>query len=45
MRLRQQAKDDKAKINELQMQVDFAKKLRPGSRKTGSNLCCDRGPG
>lgn len=27
MRLRQQAKNDKAKINELQMQVDFAKKV------------------
>ncbi|GLY19852.1 transposase [Kineosporia sp. NBRC 101677] len=27
VRLRQQAKDDKAKINELQMQVDFAKKV------------------
>jgi len=27
IRLRQQAKDDKAKIAELQMQVDFAKKV------------------
>ncbi|GLY19712.1 transposase [Kineosporia sp. NBRC 101677] len=27
IRLRQQAKDDKAKISELQMQVEFAKKV------------------
>lgn len=29
----------------LRMEVDFAKKWRPGSRRKGSEVCCDRGLG
>src|SRR5664280_1816296 len=45
IRLRAGLKDDKATIAELQMQVEFAKKWRPGSRKASSEVCCDRGLG
>jgi hypothetical protein len=35
----------RAENAELKMQVEFAKKLRPGSRKTSSEIRCDRGLG
>src|SRR5664280_2132279 len=45
IRLRAELKDDKATIAELQMQVEFARKVATGSRKASSEVCCDRGLG
>ncbi|GAA1805546.1 hypothetical protein GCM10009811_31350 [Nostocoides veronense] len=45
IRLRQENKNVKAENAQLQMQVSFAKKWRPGSRTTSSEVRCDRGLG
>ena len=45
IRLRAEVKDKDAENAELRMQVAFAKKWRPGSRKKSSEVRCDRGLG
>lgn len=45
IRLREEKKDVKTENAQLQMQASFAKKWRPGSRATSSEVCCDRGLG
>ncbi len=45
IRLHQDYKAVRAENTEFQMQVSFAKKWRPGSRKSSSEVCCDRGLG
>ena len=44
--------DERAELERLRkelahtkMQLEFAKMLRPGSRKTSNKICCDRGLG
>lgn len=45
MRLRAESKDKDAENAELRMQVELAKKWRPGSRKESSEVCCHHGLG
>ena len=45
IRLRAEVKDKDAENAELRMQVAFAKKWRPGSRKKSSEVRCDRALG
>jgi transposase len=45
IRVEAELKEANATVAELRMQVEFAKKWRPGSRKTSSEIRCYRGLG